>query len=559
MIISTSELVPTANIAGLQAHVIELPSVGTAYVRRLKEVEHEKPFMPRTPAVVNPANPSRLILAVGETQAINPRSTASFTTQYLQTYDIASNYNVSRQALTRTNVTNLNVAPNAHRISEPIITHMQISYDGSWLATVDEWLPPKRDIESLSHGESVLDDEQRRRREVYLKFWQWQKADETWALVTRVDAPHTIASDDSGAGRVLGLAADPSSLAFSTIGEDGVVLVWRPRTRKRDGVVVRGENGEPISSWTCLRRVSLGSSELEEEAAISGTKPEHACLAFSEDGSILAASLNGGEDRLIHLVDPFTGTIRLTRPIMYRGDLISIAFVGQYLIMLSDDLRVYDLVLDELQYGISLKDFKDILSLEQKAEMIHLAVDRASRTFAVALPCRDDWTLEKRKAVESLSRAYSELAIFSPENPIPLYTQELPTLATAVIPAISSPGYIVLDAAAEITSLGPKASQSLISMARPMAELRLDLKNEEPEKDLLVINRSEEMDIDEDDEALEVSPGIEATDDIDDDGPPVVSQQQLARIFDIGPSFALPPIEEMFYQVADLFSSRPKA
>ncbi len=45
----------------------------------------------------------------------------------------------------------------------------------------------------------------------------------------------------------------------------------------------------------------------------------------------------------------------------------------------------------------------------------------------------------------------------------------------------------------------------------------------------------------------------------DDDGPKVVSQQQLREILDVGPSFALPPIEEMFYQVADLFSSKPLA
>jgi NET1-associated nuclear protein 1 (U3 small nucleolar RNA-associated protein 17) len=50
-------------------------------------------------------------------------------------------------------------------------------------------------------------------------------------------------------------------------------------------------------------------------------------------------------------------------------------------------------------------------------------------------------------------------------------------------------------------------------------------------------------------------------DGVDDDNNehPVVSQQQLSEIFDIGPSFALPPVEEMFYQVADLFSSKPLA
>jgi len=44
--------------------------------------------------------------------------------------------------------------------------------------------------------------------------------------------------------------------------------------------------------------------------------------------------------------------------------------------------------------------------------------------------------------------------------------------------------------------------------------------------------------------------------DEDDDEFPVVTQQQLTSVFDIGPAFALPPIEEMFYQVVDLFAPK---
>ena len=50
---------------------------------------------------------------------------------------------------------------------------------------------------------------------------------------------------------------------------------------------------------------------------------------------------------------------------------------------------------------------------------------------------------------------------------------------------------------------------------------------------------------------------IDAEDLEEGDGAPVVAQQQLTNIFDVGPSFALPPIEEMFYQVAGLFSVKP--
>lgn len=559
MVLSTAELIPIANIAGIQAHVVQSSLPLDSSVKRLNESVRAKPLVPRTPAVVNPANPSRLILAVGESQSLDPLSTSPFSTQYLQTFDIASNHNISRQALTRTNVTNLNISPNSLPVSEPVITHMQISHDGLWLATVDEWVPPKRDIASLGHGQSSVDHEQERRREVFLKFWQWQKSDETWALVNRIDAPHTATGDNCGTGRVLGLATDASSLAFSTIGEDGVVLVWRPKTRKRDGVVVRGSNGEPSTTWSCQRRVSLGSSELGTEHYISTVRPEHGFLSFSEDGSILAAAIDDCEDRVVHLLDPFTGLIRISRPIMYKGDLISMAFLGQYLITLSDDLQVYDLVLDEIKYGVEISEIKKSLSLEQKAAMMHLVVDRTSGTFAVALPCRNDSFLDDKTKDLTLLHAYSEIAIFSPEDAEPLYTQISQTLVTAIVPAISSPGFIVVDAAAEIMSLSPKATQTLISMSKPMVELRLDLRNEAaPSKSLRgLIDDPEEMELDEEEEAFETTDGPVVQDSMDDDGPPVVSQQQLAKIFDVGPAFALPPMEEMFYQVADLFASKP--
>jgi NET1-associated nuclear protein 1 (U3 small nucleolar RNA-associated protein 17) len=39
-----------------------------------------------------------------------------------------------------------------------------------------------------------------------------------------------------------------------------------------------------------------------------------------------------------------------------------------------------------------------------------------------------------------------------------------------------------------------------------------------------------------------------------DDDEPVVSQQQLAGIFDVGSAFAMPPIDELFERVAGLFA-----
>lgn len=126
------------------------------------------------------------------------------------------------------------------------------------------------------------------------------------------------------------------------------------------------------------------------------------------------------------------------------------------------------------------------------------------------------------------------------------------------MPATSSPGFVIVDTAAYITSLSPQVDQTLIGMAKPMVELRLDLRNEEAPSKMLVglVGGAEEMDIDEEEDE---PPAADMDEDGNDDGPPVVSQQQLSRIFDVGPAFALPPIEEMFYQVAELFSSRATA
>nr|5WYL_B Chain B, Crystal structure of Chaetomium thermophilum Utp10 N-terminal domain in complex with Utp17 C-terminal helices [Thermochaetoides thermophila DSM 1495]5WYL_D Chain D, Crystal structure of Chaetomium thermophilum Utp10 N-terminal domain in complex with Utp17 C-terminal helices [Thermochaetoides thermophila DSM 1495] len=37
----------------------------------------------------------------------------------------------------------------------------------------------------------------------------------------------------------------------------------------------------------------------------------------------------------------------------------------------------------------------------------------------------------------------------------------------------------------------------------------------------------------------------------------VVAPQRLAEIFNAAPAFAMPPIEDVFYQVASLFSTKP--
>ncbi len=551
IVLSTAELKPTVSISGIQAQVIRDTISMESRVSRVKDEERDVVLVQRTPALVNPAHPEHLLLAVGESQEIDPLSKQIINTPYLQTFNVAASHNVSRQALSRTNVTNINIAPDAHKLSEPQITHMQISKDGSWLATVDEWLPPRKDLLSLGFAAENLLVEQRKRREVYLKFWEWSKTSEVWELVSRIDAPHTLYPEGTGAGRVLDLKADPSSHTFSTIGEDNTVRVWRPKVRTRDGVIVRGADNQALCNWTCQGTVVLPKALSEDDTIATASRPEHGCVAFSEDGSVLAAAFVGSPESVVHLIDPLVGTLRYSRPSSYSGDLVHLAILKQYLIIVSDELRVYDIVSNELQYGIELGKAQLALTLAQKVEMLHLSVDAPGKTFAIALPHKED------RFNVSLVGMYSQIAIFEATRPAPLMARNLTHVVTTLTPAVSTPGYVVVDSAAEITTITPKANQAAEITAHSMAELGMDVEIAEAPEDvepaLSLMDLVEEAQAEQED--LEDEMMIDAED--LEDGTPVVSQQQLANIFDIGPSFALPPIEEMFYLVAGLFSAKP--
>ncbi|KAL3425094.1 WD repeat protein [Phlyctema vagabunda] len=548
MVISTAELKPTANIAGIQAPVIEYEVPITSRVKRVEDEAWGSPLIQRTPAAVNPHEPSQLLLGVGQMQYVKPVDTPVISAPFLQSFNLASGRHVSRQAFARTNVTAVNIAPGAHKISEPRITHIQISSNGEWLATVDEWLPPARDLQHLGQKGTDLKAERERRRESFLKFWQWNNSTSSWELVSRIDAPHALAAEGQGAGQVLDLAADPYSSRFATIGQDGVVRTWSPKTRKRDGVVVRSKDGAALRNWTCQHATSLGKPELEDPSIHSST----GSVVFSEDGSLLAAAYGNSRTNLLHLIDAEIGSIRLSRNDLFNGDILHVGLLGQDLITLSDNIIVYDLVADEIRYNIKFSDTLTSLSTEQKVEMVHFAVDRKASTFAVALPATSDDPVEiKSFAKPSLVSRFSEVAVFSQKQPTPVFTETCSTLVTSLLPAIGTEGYLVLDAGAEIRTITPKGKQVVTALAQSTSALQLD-KEDTVESALQVVQEN-----DDDDEDFEVSEPVNEDDDEEEEDVKVITQQQLSEIFDIGPAFALPPLEDMFYQVAGLFASKP--
>lgn len=474
MVLSTADLIPKANIAGLQSCVLTDEDSITSHVRRIEEEPLATSYFQRTPAVISPTDPSRLLVGVGQLQEISHTKPLVTSTPFLQTFDLGSGHNVSRQALTRTNITSITQTPDAHKISEPRVTHMQLSFDGKWLATVDEWTPPSRDVEFTSHQGVDIDSERRHRREVFLKFWQWSDSDQTWSLVSRINDPHSF-EDSLGAPRILDLASDPSSLRFSTIGSDGLVRTWVTKTRKRDGVIVRGTDGSALRNWACQHAISLGKTPLSDSSKVQ--KPiTSGSIAFAEDGSILAAACGG--TGILHLLDPELGTIRTTHTRMYDGPIIALEFLGQDLITLSNRITVYDLVLDDLRYSIKLSPSITSLSVQQKAEMMHIATDHSSRTFAVALPALsqspDSTTPIQDLRNIPLSSIHSDLAIFTPDRSAPLLQESFPTIVTALLPAIGSPGYLVLDSKAEIRSVLRKGSMAVTMLAMSTSALNLD-------------------------------------------------------------------------------------
>src|SRR5205085_3007107 len=114
---------------------------------------------------------------------------------YLQTYDIVSNRQISRQALARTNATIINKGPDDYSIVEPNILHLAITTDGEWLATIDEWKPPKgKSLLPDVDQDSLTENGDGQDSEIFLKFWKWDEKSKSWVFVTKVDSPHPSSS-----------------------------------------------------------------------------------------------------------------------------------------------------------------------------------------------------------------------------------------------------------------------------------------------------------------------------------------------------------------------------
>lgn len=564
MVLSTAELKPIANFAGLQLPV------------RSEQLWLEEMTVPATTAVLHPTNPSQLLLTVPATQ---PKYARDVTTRpFLQTFDLQNARHISRQALSRNNVTDFNRGPENTPIIPPDVNLLALSADGKWLATVDEWFPPATDLEHAVARTAGLDnidltnihEQQLKRREVYLKFWKWDEQQQIWTLSTRADAPHARTSNSdlgNGAGRVLELKSDPASNGFATVGEDGEVKIWKSKPKFRNGVPLQDARGDDLMEWTCRRTVGLPiATDLEERAdspmdgVFEHNKTQSAidaCLAYSPDGSMLACTTISADETtqpLVHFINPNTGAVTATKTgiIPADEDVQSFGFLDRYFIVLSlGHIRVWNLVDDNVHYTIKLRGSVD------EQENAKLAINSTDDTFAVAstLPM----SIENDVIVP-------QIIVYTPKLPEPLFEAELESSPVALLAGQDTKGYTILFEDGTIRTLSSTAQVSsrdrrLSIAASPSDKMEEESQNMAENAETASSSALAKLSTKAEDQAMAESLAPLMLTEGEDDRP-VIRPEHLTSIFDVGGSggsVALPPVRDMFRDLVGLLAKKPRA
>ncbi|RWA06090.1 hypothetical protein EKO27_g9018 [Xylaria grammica] len=537
MVLSTAEMKPITYVTGIQAMLSPRPISKDDSVKRIGQYTPDR--LTSIPAAMSPSNPSQMLLCVGNGQQYS-YSGSGPSMPLIQALDLTTMQSVSRQALTRTNPTDVNVTSRGHPITEPRVTGMKYSHDGRWLITTDEWQPPSRDINSLDGASSE-------RRETYLKFWSVSTENQNLELMTRIDAPHHSNQVES----VFDIAADPKSDRFATIGGDGIARLWQPTIRQRDGILIKGKKGRQLHSWNCSRVISLYGNETTSDLEVANEFIQGSgAVAFSEDGSVLVCAAVHEHGSMVQVIDTESGRVRNSLNGLIKGNVQGISVLSTNLIVLSDTLMVYDLVLDELRYGVELRTAKDHGAGDAHGPgasiMTHLSTDFQTGRFAIAVS----------RGKKGSSRVRSELAVFSADGCEPELVQSFPSPITSLTSPPSSSGFLVLDSAAQLWSIAESMDTKSLAFAHPLADLQLD---QVPVADAEEVTDTPGLVLEGNDEqASEDDMDVDMTDATDDDAiyPAVVAPQRLAALFDAAPSFAMPPIEDMFNQVTKLFSAK---
>lgn len=591
MVLSTSELQPTANVVGLQSSIYSgvsdtaSPAVSTVDTKARPVRVEEDSFIQ---AVLHPQTSGLLLAAVPAYQTARGASTKQYAAPYLQTFDLHTSRQISRQALARTNATTTNLGPEGNRIRTPNVNQVHITPNGRWLATVDEWTPPRQDFEDLIVDEQDVSQEVERHSEVHLKFWSWSVDEAVWALNTRIEAPHQL-QNSRASGRVLDMAVDPAGTHFATLGEDSVVRIWAPKTRTHDGRIIRGEgnaklpkagSGSSSTWWTISHAIPL--EKAMAESPLASLRPQRGRLAYSNDGTALAAYQYFGASvdastTPVHFIDADAGQLRASRTGMhpapaYPDDGVqALAFLERRLVLVGRHAAsIWDVTTTTLLATLALAE-PSPRSLAFPAPL--LAVDTATNTFAIstttaAVPA-DAAENPRPLRPRDLS---ARLRVFDPTAPhAPLLDAHLPRPVRALLAATapsgtptqadaSRRGYVVIDAAASVRTLIPGGAGVAVALARAAAEADA-VEDATGDADMADAHEDASSDADSFPDAEMVT---DADADADAAAAPlrlepaprrVVRPEQLARLFEY-PSHALPGMRELLAGVVGLYTGR---
>ena len=494
MVLSTSDLVPKTNISGL--------SVARGSSTKVR-------------ATISPKDPDQLLLATPSDLSANPQPSSNQGSTTLQTFNLRTSHQVSRQALARNTTTVINVDPKGRRIMDPDVMHLEVSHDGLWLVTVDEWMSPETDCEPLDH--QVEGSRSLCKTETFLRFWSWNEKSQTWEMTTRIDQPHSAAPRS-----VLGTTTNPVRAEFASAGSDGYVRIWAPMLRIRNGQPIRGLAGESLYTWTCLRERRPDLMPLSQ----STLQAESATLAYSEDGSTIAVSYSFpvGRTQMVHFIDSRTGLLRHSEA-QLCGD-VQMKFSGHHLLLLSDEFSVWDVVRSERVFYISFKN------AFVRNHGRFLAANPFDRTFALALN-PPDFQMPAVIAIFDASRLGKLL-----------YQGKIHGHVKTLLPRPKGPGYLVVDGQARIVQMKPGdgARENLDATSKVKEEVMKGL------KDIFGSSKNDvRIDGHTGDGILRISNGEEAAS--TSSGRPKSLEDVLEQ-----QAFSTPlPVSELFERVASLF------
>ena len=525
MVLSTSELQPTANVSGILLPFQPRPTSS-------RSGESKDLFFRRPAISCLKTSPSYLLLAAPAAMAspVSKTLAPSQSCSYLQTFDARLGVQVSKQALVRTKVTDRNQGPEGNVVDEPNVVLLQVGGDSKWLATVEEWMPPFHDLYPLSTSPEETLNLQNSRMETYLKFWSRNDESGTWELVSRIDGPHS-SSDQSISilGAVLDLIADPLGSGFLTLGDDGTIKRWRPSSRIRTGTKVKGKTGEVLTSWGCRQIVPLPAWTIP----IARKPRKHASrIAISEDGSLLVVAHSTERLPVVYTVDMRQGQVLTVLPNAFSGLAVGIGLIDRYMILVSDHMSVWDLVNQEAKYVLDLFPLKSSNSAGRLRD-VHLALDQQRGTFAISIP-----------SDETIPGTGSLFAVFDPSEQTPLFCTELPRPLKVLIPAETVRGYYAINDLTEVYVFTPKVTFSQSSERfevepPPVATGVHNLFGNG--KRLLSKKESKEQESMEDTASTN---NYSFQEDL-----AVIRQQQLTELFDHGQPFMLPTMINLFEQV----------